>query len=323
MELTPKFFIRFLKNWTLPVAIVAGIVFYIVYENLPFLASTRASAARTVAIIQPLLIFSMLFITFCKVDARNLRLRIRHLWMLLFQCGLFVLGALLLHFMPTLPGRLVLESALLCIVCPTATAASVVTMKLNGDAADIMSYTLLINLAVALIVPLCIPLIHPQVGQTFLTSFALILCKVFPLLIFPLLAAQLLRFWKPNWVEIIAKVHNLAFYLWAVALCLAIVVTCRSIAHATHPFSELVAVAVASLICCAIQFAWGHYMGQSYNKTISTAQAMGQKNTVFAIWMGYTFLNPVTSLAGGFYSIWHNLYNTYQLARQRRTGESH
>ncbi|MCI6725792.1 MAG: transporter, partial [Bacteroidales bacterium] len=53
----------------------------------------------------------------------------------------------------------------------------------------------------------------------------------------------------------------------------------------------------------------------------ASCQALGQKNTVFAIWMGYTFLTPVSSLAGGFYSIWHNIFNAWQLDRQRHAEE--
>lgn len=33
--------------------------------------------------------------------------------------------------------------------------------------------------------------------------------------------------------------------------------------------------------------------------------------------MGYTFFTPVTAIAGGFYSIWHNLVNSYQLYRSK------
>jgi BASS family bile acid:Na+ symporter len=40
---------------------------------------------------------------------------------------------------------------------------------------------------------------------------------------------------------------------------------------------------------------------------------MGQKNTVFAIWLGYTFMTPETAIVGGLYSIWHNIYNSWQL----------
>ena len=50
---------------------------------------------------------------------------------------------------------------------------------------------------------------------------------------------------------------------------------------------------------------------------IAGGQALGQKNTVFAIWFAYTFLTPVTAIAGGFYSLWHNLVNTWQLYNGR------
>lgn len=45
---------------------------------------------------------------------------------------------------------------------------------------------------------------------------------------------------------------------------------------------------------------------------------MGQKNTVFAIWMGLMFLDPVTSVTGGFYSIWHNIVNSWQLYKKNK-----
>ena len=73
-----------------------------------------------------------------------------------------------------------------------------------------------------------------------------------------------------------------------------------------------------SMLACAIQFALGHRLGQHEEDTISATQACGQKNTVFIIWVGYTFLSPITSLAGGFYSIWPNVCNSYQLYRQAK-----
>ena len=38
--------------------------------------------------------------------------------------------------------------------------------------------------------------------------------------------------------------------------------------------------------------------------------------------MGYTFMTPVISVAGGFYSIWHNVYNTWQMYRKRKRDEA-
>ena len=40
---------------------------------------------------------------------------------------------------------------------------------------------------------------------------------------------------------------------------------------------------------------------------ITAGQALGQKNSGFLIWLGYSYMTPVTSVAGGLYSIWQNI----------------
>ena len=40
------------------------------------------------------------------------------------------------------------------------------------------------------------------------------------------------------------------------------------------------------------------------------------------IWLGYSYMPPVTSVAGGLYSIWQNIINSLELYEQsHRTGE--
>ena len=203
------------------------------------------------------------------------------------------------------------------MICPTATAAAVVTGKLGGSAANLTTYTILINLVTALIVPIFVPLIHPHPDLTFGVSFSLILSKVFPLLFCPFLAALFVRYCLPGVHKLVVRCKDLAFYLWAVALAIAIGVTVKSIVHSEVSVLYQLGIAGISLVCCIVQFWAGKRIGTCYNDSISAGQALGQKNTVFAIWMGYTFMTPVTSVAGGFYSIWHNIYNSYQLYRKR------
>lgn len=315
-ESTP--FLRFLKNWTLPVAMLTGALAYLVYARLPLTVEMRRAAAVTVGIVQPVLIFAMLFITFCKIEPRQLKLRHWHLRAIVFQVGLFAALAGLHMLITDIKWQIVLEGAMLCMICPTATAAAVVTAKLGGDAAGLTAYTILINLTVGLVVPAVIPLIHPEASNAFLPAFFMIMGKVFPLLVGPLVAARLLHHLMPRWQQAVAARRDLAFHFWAVALALAIAVTVRSIMHSHTPLEILAAIAAVSLAACAIQFAFGRFLGKHNHAKISAAQALGQKNTVFAIWMGYTFLTPVTSIAGGFYSIWHNVYNSWQLYRQRK-----
>ena len=46
---------------------------------------------------------------------------------------------------------------------------------------------------------------------------------------------------------------------------------------------------------------------------ITAGQALGQKNSGFLIWLGYSYMTPVTSVAGGLYSIWQNIINSLEL----------
>ena len=314
--------IRFIKNWTLPIAMCFGALSYFVYTSIPALAPTKPYVERLIDILQPSLIFAMLFITFCKVDPKDLRPRRWHLWLLLIQAVCFMLLSVLLLIFPHLPGQVIVEGAILCMICPTATAAAVVTGKLGGNAADLTTYTILINLLTALLVPVFIPFIHPHADLTFGISVSLILGKVFPLLFGPFLVALPVRYFLPDLHKRIIACKDLAFYLWAVALSIAIGVTVKSIAHSDVAFTYQLGIAAVSLLCCAVQFWAGRHIGKHYNDSISPAQALGQKNTVFAIWMGYTFMTPVTSIAGGFYSVWHNIYNSYQLYRKRKEENS-
>jgi len=296
---------------------VTGVLAYFVYVNVPLFAPTRPYANGVVGVVQPVLIFLMLFFTFCKIAPGELRLRRWHLWNVLIQVVLFAALAGVLVLFPDTPSRVLVESAMLCLICPTATAAAVVTAKLDGNAADITAYTILINLAVALVAPMLLPLAHPHAGLSFLPTFGLIVHKVFPVLICPLLAAWAVRYGCPSLLKVLLRVKDLPFYLWAVALAIAIAVTVKAIVHSRVPVVYEVGIAGISLVCCLLQFAAGKRIGARYGERIEGGQALGQKNTVFIIWMGYTFLSPVTAVAGGFYSVWHNLINTRQLYRKR------
>lgn len=309
--------LKFIKNWTLPISMIVGALSYFIYINIPGIEITKPFVNHFISIIQPILIFSMLFITFCKISPKELRLCKWHLYLLLFQTITFtVLGFLLIGF-KDLPGKVLIEGAMLCLICPTATAAAVITGKLGGNAARLTTYTILINLTSALIIPLLLPLIHDN-HQSFLQAFLTILAKVFPMLFLPFIVAMAVRFFLPGIHRLIIKQKDLAFYLWAVALALAIGTTVKSMMHSQVSIGYQLGITGISLACCALQFFLGKRIGAKFQDEISAGQALGQKNTVFAIWLGYTFLTPVTSIAGGFYSVWHNLFNSYQLYKQRK-----
>ena len=54
-------------------------------------------------------------------------------------------------------------------------------------------------------------------------------------------------------------------------------------------------------------------LADSITDSITAGQTLGQKNTGFLIWLGYNYMTPVTSVAGGLYAIWQNLFNSWEL----------
>ena len=311
-------FSQFLRDWSLPIAMIGGVVMYLFYVNIPLFDNTHAFVADVISFVQPGLIFSMLFVTFCKVRVKELKPAKWHLWLLAFQIVSFIILSLSIALFKEmgLVTKVLLEAAMMCLMCPTATAAAVITARLGGNSASLISYTMQINIAVALVAPLFLTFSHPVEGMSLMSSFMLIMAKVFPLLLCPLICAELLRRFLPEVHRLlVTKGRNLPFYLWLVALSLAIAMTSRAIAHSNLSFVVMVEIAAVSLVCCLVQFAFGRYIGARNGEVITGGQSLGQKNTVFAIWFAYTFLTPVTAIAGGFYSLWHNLVNTWQLYR--------
>ena len=310
--------ITFLKNWTLPVSMISGALAYYICRQLPLSYEVKFDILTVIEVLQPVLLFLMLFVAFCKIKPTDLKPHRWHLWLLLTQCLLFAAACATLWLYPSTGLRVIIEGFMLAIICPTATACAVVTQKLGGDSAATTSYTIIINMVVALLCPLLLPVAHPQEGLTFFPAFMVIIHKVFPLLIVPLFLAWFVRYLMPSFHKRIVATKDLAFYMWAVSLAIAIAVTCKALAHSHESMWNVGGIAVVTLVACLFQFSFGKWIGSHYGKRMEAGQALGQKNTVFVIWLGYTFLSPITAAAGGFYSVWHNLVNSWQLYKKRK-----
>jgi len=313
--------IRFIKNWTLPISMVMGVISYFVYVNIHALDNTHQQMSDFISLAQPSLIFMMLFLAFCKVKPKELRPHAWQLKLIAVQSISFAILALPILYFPQLPGRVVIESAMICLICPTATAASVVTTRLQGNASSVISYTCVINLVAALLIPAIVSLIHsnPSSNISFIASFSAIICRVFPLLILPLILAFTVRYMLPRLHAFFVRIGYISFYLWAVTLTISIGITTKAIVHSHETIGDYIGIALVSAVTCILQFYLGRTIGRNHQEPIAGAQSLGQKNTAFAIWVSYTFMNPVTALAGGFYAVWHNIYNSYQLYQHSHT----
>ena len=311
--------IAFLKNWALRFAMLTGAIAYFVLSKVAVFVPARPFILSLIDILTPLLIFAQLLLTFCKVEPKELLPRKWHLWLLLIQIfSSGILALVLLFCSMSYEYKIVFEGAMVCLICPTATAAAVITGKLGGSASSLTTYTLLSNILAAIAVPLVFPLVEPHANVTFIAAFLKILSKVFPLLLCPFFLAMILRYLLPSIHALLLKYHGMAFYLWAVSLSLVTGQTVRSLANSDASAGIEIEIALAGLITCAIQFFLGKNIGSMYNDRISAGQALGQKNTVLAIWMAFTYLNPLSSVGPGSYVVWQNTVNSYQLWKKRK-----
>jgi len=311
--------VRFIKDWTLPVAMGIGAVAYLVFGLTPGLEPAAEFFGPIFETILPAFMFLVLFVTFCKVDFRKLRPVAWHFWTGLFQL-IFIaaLMGLMLGFSMTGESLVLLEAILMCVICPCATAAAVVTQKLGGSLEQMTTYTFLSNFLTALLVPVCFPMIEKGADITFWEAFLKILHEVFVVLIVPMLLAYVVKHHMHRFHAWVVSIRDLSYYLWACSLMIVTGTTVKNIVNADTTIALLTAIALLGLVMCVVQFAVGRFIGHFFDHAQESGQAMGQKNTAFAIWLSSTYLNPLSSVGPGCYILWQNIINSIEIWQHRK-----
>ncbi|WP_302380469.1 bile acid:sodium symporter family protein [uncultured Alistipes sp.] len=292
---------RNVKTVAMPSAMVVGAL---------FCRQVTALEAWSGQMITPTLIFLMLFVTFCRVKPRQMKPSMLHLWLLLIQAVACLGVYVALHpFDPV-----VAQGAMICVLAPVAMAAVVIAGMLGADVATMATYSLLCNMAVAVYAPVVI-----SFTGTGVCSFTEILARIAPLLIMPFAAAQFCRFVFPKGAQWIGDHGQISFYMWLLSLVVIIGRTTAFIIdlHDASLRTELW-LAVAALVLCLAQFKVGRMLGRRYGDAVAGGQSLGQKNTVLAVWMAQSFLDPIASIAPTAYIVWQNFVNSYQIYRKDR-----
>ena len=149
----------------LPIAMLAGMVFHDFMGRIEFIA--------------PYLIFIMLFITFCRVKPHEFRITGLSWGLLSVQ----VIGAIAVYFclLPLSPD--IAQGTFICVFCPTATAAPVITGMLGGSVPRLATFSIISNVTVAILAPILFTLMGTEADITFMDSLTTISMKVMPLII--------------------------------------------------------------------------------------------------------------------------------------------
>ena len=313
---------KFFREFALPCSLVLGAVVYLIFANVPFLESFGEAVGPHLVSLMPVVLFCLLYVTFCKIEIKEMKPKTWHFVLQLIRTSLAALMVLAIYlFGSNYDTKLVLEGAFICFICPTAAAVAVVTEKLGGSIGSLTTYTVIANVFTMIIIPTLFPMVEKGADVSFLYMSMMVFRNVTTVLVVPLILALLSRRFLPKFVAQVKSVKDLGFYMWCFNLTILMGETLRNILHATVSGWILALLLIVPLLVCLIQFCIGKAVGRHYGDSISAGQALGQKNTIVGIWLTLTFLNPLAAVAPGAYVVWQNLVNGWQLWYKEKYGK--
>lgn len=289
-------------------------------------------------LIRPALIVAAFAAGYCVPEAKTLTFLIRYLLlvMLYFVClqvkpvqlkphkshwkilaaniviGVVAWGGLLLSGQTVLSG-----AAFFTGITPTASAAPVIIRFLGGNVSYVVVAFLITNVGISAALLGLIPLVT---GNYTLGFFGDVAGNLLIIMGIPALLALFTRKWIPSSREWPAKLPFLSFTLW-LAMLFITAGSASSFIRNTPDLPPMVLLEIAgiSLGLCAVNFIVGYFLGE-WRFRRESSQSLGQKNTMFTLYLALTFTSPLAAMGPTFYVLWHNLWNAMQMFfHDRRT----
>ncbi|MCR5659926.1 MAG: transporter [Bacteroidales bacterium] len=287
-----------IKSYVLPIAIVLGLLLH--------------DYCAAFSVVVPYIIFAILLLTFTAVDIQKLRFKPMFVWILLFQVGVSLGGYALLKLLNV--NEIIAEGVLIGVLCPVAASVAVVSTMLGADRNTVTSFSVIGNLAISIVAPIYFSFIGVNQDMPFVDSFLHILRRIGIVIGLPFFIALALQLLAPKANRYISRYKGLAFYFWAVALFLTLGQTIHFIfLNGKGNWNSILWLGVSALLFCILQFGLGKWIGHKYGDTIAGGQLLGQKNSAMGIWMANHYLLPLASVFLAFYSVFQNLFNSWQI----------
>lgn len=287
-----------IKSYVMPIAIFLGLLLH--------------DYCAALSMVVPYIIFTIILLTFTAVDILKLRFKPLFIWIILFQVGVSLGGYALLKVLNV--NETIAEGVLIGVLCPVAASVAVVSTMLGADRNTVTSYTVIDNLIISIVAPVYFSFIGVNQDMPFFDSFLHILKRIGTVIGLPFFVALALQLLWPKANSYISRYKGLAFYLWAVALFLALGQTIHFIfLNGKGNWTSIIWLGISALLFCIIQFGLGKWIGHKYGDTVAGGQLLGQKNSAMGIWMANHYLHPLASVYLAFYSVFQNLFNSWQI----------
>lgn len=255
------------------------------------------------------LIIGQLFVVFLQTRLSRSSIRYSHFVLLAVNIAM---GFIAWWLGGLVGGSDVALAAFFGGITPTASAAPVIMSFLHGRVEYVVASFLVTNVIIAVLLPVLLPLV---LGRATPAAFAQVSGSVGLVVFAPMAAAWLVRLVYPRATEWPPRLRNASFGCWVLMMFLVTANASDFIRHQTNaPPGAVLRIAAVTAFVSVLNFALGWLIGgKEFHREAS--QSLGQKNTIFTIYLALTYASPLVALGPTFYVIWHNVWNSWQLHR--------
>ena len=210
---------------------------------------------------------------------------------------------------------LVAQCVFIVGIAPTAAGAPVFADFLRTRVESVTASVLITSPIIALTLPFLLStLIQVETKINFIDMLMPIGIVIFV----PLIISLFVRWRMPKQYPIILSYKQLSFYLFLLNLYVAASKASMFIrANQDTNFEMIILIFVSIISLALLNFTLGQHIGKK-EWGLANSLSLGRKNTMFAIWVSLTFLNPVVALGPMFYILAQNGYNAWQLYLQNK-----
>ena len=284
-----------------------------IYIFLAIIAGALLSDAHVLTAVIRYNLMVMLFFTFITVNFNPQLLRRDHFKVLLANILLPILVFLIWRSWDPATA-----AALLVIgLAPTAAGAPVITTFLRGRVDPVTVSILLLSPAMALLIPLFLPLLlSADIGEIAVLD---ILIPVFMVVFVPLLSSLAIKRILPSAVPYISKAAKVNFYLFLFNVFIASAKATDFIRNDEQAsWTVILSIGIGVTVLGLILFQIGERLGGS-NLRLENSMSLGRKNTMFALWLALTFVGPLAALGPMLYILFQNIYHSIAMYRLEKT----
>ena len=204
------------------------------------------------------------------------------------------------------------EAAFVIAAAPAAIASPIVIGFIKKRTDFVSLAVVMTNFLPVLILPLAIPLVATRIDPGGEDAEYTIVLSVMVTILLPLFLAVAVRLIGGVLYNTVAWAKRFTLYLWLAAMALACAKARAFVNENDISTDLLISIAWISAAICVVNFGFGYLIGGK-KFARESSQSLGQKNTMFAVWVGLTFFNPISVIAPVAYIIFQNIYNAFQI----------